>query len=447
MLVCVTVFGCQMNKLDGDLVREALQDAGHAITQDEDAADAVLYVTCAVRDHAERRVISRLARLAARKREKPELLLGVLGCFAERRGPGGLIFNDCPGIDLVVGTRHFPDIADHLEFVRQYGPLVTIGEAEFDYPGIGPAHERARHKGVGGFVSVMRGCDNRCAYCVVPGVRGPEESRPPDAILQETENLVRRGAREVTLLGQNIDAYGKGTDTNLARLLRRIHDRIPREAGLLRLRFVTSHPRDITEELARTVAELPRVGQHFHMPAQSGSTDILRRMGRGYDADEYDRKLELVRRAAPAASVASDFIVGFPGESEADFQRTLALVERARFQNSFVFKYSPRPGTRAAEEFADDVPEGVKKERHAELLRAQNGVNAKRNRSLVGTRQRILVEGVSPRDAGRLTGRTSANAICVFPAPEEGCGAGLVGDEVDLEITGATTLTLAGRLA
>jgi tRNA-2-methylthio-N6-dimethylallyladenosine synthase len=286
----------------------------------------------------------------------------------------------------------------------------------------------------------MRGCDNRCSYCIVPDVRGGEISRPPEEIAAEVRALALAGAREVTLLGQNIDAYGKHDGHNLAGLLRRIDREAPQDTGLLRLRFVTSHPRDITRELVETVASLPRVCRHFHMPAQSGSDAVLARMRRGYTRAEYDAKLAMIRDIIPDADIASDFIVGFPGETEADYLATRDLVANADFQNSYIFKYSPRPGTPSAETMTDDVPEREKKRRNNDLLAAQNEVSSRRGAAMPGKRVEVLVEGVSGRDARRWTGRTAGNMICVFPAPPE--GEDWTGRLAVCTVSSATPLTL-----
>ncbi|MCD8140574.1 MAG: tRNA (N6-isopentenyl adenosine(37)-C2)-methylthiotransferase MiaB [Planctomycetaceae bacterium] len=444
--VHLVTFGCQMNKLDSELAAETLADAGHLVVDDESLADTVVFNTCSVRDHAEQRVLSRLAQLKPRRLADPDFRLGIMGCFAERDGED--LLRKLPHLDFALGTRQFlrlPEVLERLDLGDSVKPEKAglFGPAGAESPGIHQSHPRARHQGIQGFVSVMRGCDNRCSYCIVPDVRGGEVSRPAGEIAAEVRALALAGAREVTLLGQNIDAYGKHDNTSLSALLRLIDETAGPETGLVRLRFVTSHPCDISRELVETVRDLGRVAAHFHMPAQSGSTRILAAMRRGYTREEYDDKLAMIRDVLPDASIASDFIVGFPGESEADYLATRELVETARFTNSYIFKYSPRPGTPSALTMEDDVPDIEKKRRNNDLLAVQNSVNANRGAGLVGRRFTVLAEGVSSRDARRWTGRTEENMICVFDAPPE--GEAFQGRLVEVEVESATPLTLFCR--
>ncbi len=440
-------FGCQMNKLDSDLAAETAADAGHAIVGNEARADTIIFNTCAVRDHAEQRVLSRLAQLKARRLAEPDLRIGIMGCFSEREGES--LLEKLPYLDFALGTRQFPKLAEVLDAIDVNPHKIGIfGGSGGDRPGIGQPHPRQRHKGIHGFVAVMRGCDNYCSYCVVPYVRGGEISRPVEAIAREVRALARAGSREVTLLGQNIDAYGKHDGGSFAELLRQVDFELgpvkENGAGLVRLRFLTSHPRDITRELVETVAALPRVSPHFHMPAQSGSDRILAAMRRGYTRAEYERKVAMIRDVIPHAGIASDFIVGFPGESEADYRDTRDLLEKAGFTNSYIFKYSPRPGTVAAAEMPDDIPPEVKKRRNNDLLAVQNRVNKRRGDSLIGKTLEIMVEGASSRDASRWTGRTADNLICVFPAPPK--DEDWTGRLVKVAVESATALTLFGKV-
>lgn len=462
--VKIHTFGCQMNRLDSEIAAESLAAAGYRLVEAEAEADVVLFNTCSVRDHAEERVLQRI-----RQHWRPGVKLGILGCLAQRMGPE--LFKLLKGrLHIVCGTRRFPLIDDLVSrALSGEEQVIDINEEELPFPGMGAPHARPRHKGMQGFVTVMRGCNNFCAYCIVPYVRGRELSRPVEAVVEEAAALARAGAVEVTLLGQNVDAYGKDIGSSLAALLRAVHDGVPQ---LQRLRYVTSHPRDITRELLQTVAELPRVCRHLHMPAQSGSDRVLAAMRRGYTRAMYDEKLAAVRELVPQMLVTSDFIVGFPGETDEDFRQTAELVASAGFQTSYIFKYSPRPGTLAAKTMPDTVPDAVKSARNRELLAIQEEVSRRRNAGLIGQRVQVLVEGVSPRNPDRLSGRTSNNLICVFPRPElagqgapaasatavggvtatvpeedEALAHPLSGRLAEVRITDATPLTLYGELA
>lgn len=429
-----------MNKLDSELAAEALADAGHALVQTEAEADTIIFNTCSVRDHAEQRVLSRLAQLKDRRAANPDFRLGIIGCFAEREGAS--LLERLPWLDFALGTRQFlrlPQILDGpARKAGLFGPQAADSVSNVDTT----SSPRARHTGIQGFVSVMRGCDNRCSYCIVPDVRGGEISRPADQVAAETAALARAGAREVTLLGQNIDAWGKHEGKHFAELLRAVDAAVPPDTGLVRLRFVTSHPRDITRELVQTVRDLERVCPHFHMPAQSGSDRILAAMRRGYTRAQYDEKLAMIRDIIPHAEIASDFIVGFPGETNDDYLATEDLVRTAGFLNSYIFKYSPRPGTPSALTMTDDVPADEKKRRNNALLAVQNEVNLARRQRLVGSVQTVLAEGVSDRDPSRWVGRTDTNFICVFVPPPDVAPGSLV----RLTIEQASALALYGKV-
>ncbi len=430
--VLIHTFGCQMNRLDTDIACESLVSSGYKITDDESEADVVLFNTCSVRDHAEERVLQRVRQI-----DRPGVIVGIMGCLAQRMGDE-LFRLLKKRLHIVCGTRRFPFIDDLVSrALAGERKVMDIDESPLPTPGIFEAHERSLHKGIQGFVSIMRGCNNFCTYCIVPYVRGREKSRPIQAVVDEVQALVDKGAVEVTLLGQNIDAYGKDIDSSLAELLRAVHENVK---GLKRLRFVTSHPRDITKELLQAVNDLPKVCNHLHMPAQSGSNHMLEAMRRGYSRETYDEKLAMIKEFAPGTLVTSDFIVGFPGETEDDFLQTLELVRTSGFQTSYVFKYSPRPGTYSEKNLIDDVSEEDKKRRNQLLLQAQEESSTARNNALVGSEHEVLVEGLSNRDATRLTGRTGSNLICVFPAPEN--HKELIGEIVRVRVDSATALTL-----
>ncbi len=433
----LVTFGCQMNKLDSELVATRLIDAGWEAATSEDEAGLVLINTCSVRENAEDRVWGRLGALLERKRRDPGLIIGVLGCMAQEHRD--FIQKRMPHVDLVCGTNDFGSIDSIVaEVRRQRSPVLATeqrasGDAVVRNVALRPSRAQA-------YVNVIRGCNMPCTYCIVPQTRGAEVSRPVDAIVDEVARLVADGVTEVTLLGQTVDAYGhdleKGTD--LALLLRELHA-IP---ALRRLSFITSHPNFLRPRLMETMAELPRVSRYFHLPAQSGSNRMLKAMKRGYSVETYLDRIRTLRSLIPEMEFASDFIVGFPGESEDDHQATLALVEEAQFSQSFVFQYSPRPRTAAAETMVDDVPQETKKRRNHEVLAAQERIGAAKNRALVGQVVEVLVEGTSKSRSDRMSGRCSRNRLVHFEADD----ATLVGRYVPVRIEQALAHSLVGSL-
>jgi tRNA-2-methylthio-N6-dimethylallyladenosine synthase len=437
-LLFIETFGCQMNELDSELVVGALRRRGFRLTEERDRADLVLFNTCAVREHAEDKVWSRLGQLKAVKRRRPDLLVGVLGCMANEWRER--ILRRAPHVDLVVGTRDFGEIGRFVEEIeRDRAPIVA---ADLTRPVDVERDIALRPERHSAFVTVMRGCDFTCGYCIVPSTRGAEVSRPVEEVREEVRRLAEDGVREVTLLGQTVDGYGKGLVWNgrrpdLGDLLEAIHD----APGLERIRFVTSHPSLMREPILRRVRDLPKVCEYLHMPAQSGSDDVLRRMRRGYTVARYLEIVERAREIVPGVEVASDFIVGFPGETEADFEASERLVRRVGFSQCYIFKYSPRPGTRAAD-LEDDVPDEAKRERNERLLAAQEEVQRRKNAAEIGREVEVLCEGRSRGDARRLAGRTRQNRIVVF----EGEEAELVGALARVTITDATPLALYGSL-
>jgi len=407
-------FGCQMNVLDSELVMGQLRSQGYQATEDRDSADVILYNTCSVREHAEQKVWSRLGELRDRKKNDPKLVIGVIGCMAERDGAD--IFRRHPHIDILCGPGELDKLAGMVHNavvthdstdsrparqvalmganVRRSGTLAAAEDRLelLDLSrSVGPADEVAQ-----AYVRITRGCNKFCTYCVVPYTRGPEVHRPPGNIIDEVRRLADAGSREVTLLGQTINHYayehGDGRTTTFADLLYQIHEATPH---LPRLRFVTSYPRDFTDGALRAMRDCPRICQYLHVPAQSGSDRILKLMNRGYTAGAYRDFISRAREMMPDLCVASDFIIGFPTENEDDFAATVDLVRFGRFKNSFIFKYSPRPGTVAIDRFSDDVPEDVKRRRNKELLAVQQEVCGENNRAMVGKTVRVLVEGES----------------------------------------------------
>ncbi|HHT9109179.1 MAG TPA: tRNA (N6-isopentenyl adenosine(37)-C2)-methylthiotransferase MiaB [Candidatus Wunengus sp. YC63] len=427
-------FGCQMNKLDAELSLGLLQEEGYRIVDKVDEADVILFNTCSVRQHAEHKVYSHLGALKTLKKKHPEVIVGVLGCMAQKDGEA--IFKRMPHVDLVCGTRMFSRLPEMLLKIRNHGShVLAIDEDQIVNVKRAVTYRPNFYQA---FVTVMRGCDNYCSYCIVPYVRGREISRTIADIKEEVQSLVSNGCKEVTLLGQNINSYGKGLDGNVT--LGDLLSELNAIDGLERIRFVTSHPADMSRDLIRTMSRLERVCGYLHMPAQSGSDEVLKRMRRGYTAGYYREFVRYARELIPHLTVASDFIVGFPGETEEDFQETVQLMEDIRFQNCFIFKYSPRTGTKAAE-LKDDVPDETKRARNLKLLELQKKISLEENTKMIGKKVEVLVEGASKSDPNRLSGRTRQNHIVVFNGSQE-----LVGKLVGVLIHEVTDLTLFGKI-
>lgn len=435
--VYIETFGCQMNTADTEVVLARLSETGWTTTDSPDNADLVLYNTCSVRDNAEAKIRGRLGDMKGlkerrRKAGAPPLTVGVMGCMAQREKNG--LIEKFPQVDLVVGTDQFVHMPQLLDQIAARGRLVATDFGDFE----DQLWSAKRAEGANAFVTIMRGCNYNCTYCVVPFTRGREKSRPMAQIADEVRQLIDQGHVQITLLGQTVDAYGKtlGDGSNLAKLLRELHE-IP---GLKRLRFVTSHPKDITDELLDTVAELPRVAKHLHVPAQCGSDRILRLMGRRYTREEYLRFVERARTRMPTVELLSDFIVGFPRETDEDFQQTVSLLEQVRFGGSYVFMYSQRPGTPSAN-LPDDVDPEVKRARCNQLLDLQMKHQAEAYAALHGSVQQVLVEAVSRSDDQMLQGRSLGNLNIVFPRLGNDH---LIGQLVDVRIERSTSLTLFG---
>lgn len=438
--VFIQTFGCQMNKLDSELVLGNLVGAGCEATEDESEADVILFNTCSVRQHAEDRVYSRLGALKSLKQKRPGLIVGVLGCMAQKEGRA--LAGRFGVVDLVCGPNRLGEMPRLLELLNGSGPVVAVDEdrlasrmaADFETARDISCRPAKHHA----FAAIMTGCDNFCSYCVVPYLRGAEASRPLAEILSEVRRLAGDGCKEITLLGQNVNSYGAGLvpRASLADLLSMLD---PIE-GIERINFVTSHPRDVTRELLQAVASLPKVCEYLHAPPQSGSDRILKLMNRGYSSAYYREIIAMAREIVPGVEIAGDFIVGFPTETDEDFAQTLALLNDAEFQNCFVFKYSPRPGTAAAR-LPDDVPVEIKRERNLTLLKAQEAVSLRKRRSLIGRTVEVLAEGQSRRDPSRMTGRTRDNYIVHFESPAD-----LSGRLVSVRITSATPLTVSGDI-
>jgi tRNA-2-methylthio-N6-dimethylallyladenosine synthase len=424
-----------MNVLDGELVLSELRRQGWETTGEPDQADLVVFNTCSVRQHAEDRVLSRIGQLRGRKDRDPAFRIAVMGCMAQRQGEE--LIRRAEHVDVVCGSQEFPRLAELLEEAERTGrPVVALRQEGVQAPVRDILVRPRAHQA---FVAVMRGCHHRCSYCIVPRARGGrEDSRPVAEIVDEVRALADDGVREVTLLGQNINSYGRSLPERptLPDVLEAVHE----IDGIARIRFVTSNPMDMEVALLDAMGTLPKVCEYLHFPAQSGSDTVLRRMSRGYTKRRYLELVDLAREKVPGIELASDFIVGFPGETDADFAETVDLMERVRFQNSYIFKYSPRPGTRAAAR-EDDVPDTVKRERNRILLRVQERHSLSINQRRIGQRLEVLAEGPSPREPSRLAGRTRTNQIAVFPGGPE-----IAGRLLEVEVQRVTPLTLLGEV-
>jgi tRNA-2-methylthio-N6-dimethylallyladenosine synthase len=427
----IRTFGCQMNVADSELMSQVLREEYDLTARAEDA-DLYLINTCAIRRKSEEKVKSLLGSLRPLKRARPQLILGVGGCVAQQEGERLLAF--APHLNLVFGTKGIYRLPELVHRAARGERVVDVG-LERDLPDL---PQRSWPPGTfQTMVTIMRGCDNYCSFCVVPYVRGRETSRKPGAIVDEVAAFVAAGGLEVTLLGQNVNSYGRGLaePVTFPQLLRRL-DAL---AGLRRLRFATSHPRDLSPELINALGELDSLCEHLHLPVQSGANRVLKRMNRGYTREHYLEKVAALKRACPGIALSTDLIVGFPGETEADFLQTLDLMGEAGFDQAFSFKYSPRPQTRAVT-FPDQVPEDVKAERLARLQALQNELTRKAHARLVGQIHEVLVEGRSKRSPQEWCGRLRTNQVVNFIGPRE-----LLGRLARVAITEAHPHSLKGR--
>jgi tRNA-2-methylthio-N6-dimethylallyladenosine synthase len=450
-LLHIKTIGCQMNVYDSEHMAQALCLQGFELTDLPEQADVILLNTCAIREKAVQKAYSYLGRMAELKKKKPSLIIGIGGCVAQQEGDK--VFQRAPYVDLVLGTHAVHRLPEMIQRVaRRKCRVVDVQMSRRITESI-PETALANRAGPARFLTIMRGCDNFCAYCVVPYVRGRETSRDPRSVVAEVERLVAAGAREVTLLGQNVNSYGKKEGLcSFSKLLEKV-DAVP---GLLRIRFTTSHPKDISEELIQSFGRVGKLCRHIHLPVQSGSDRILSRMNRRYSRESYLDKIDALRRVCPDIAVTSDFIVGFPGETEDDFQETLDLIRQVRFDSVFAFNYSDRPNV-PADGFPDKVSEAEKAHRLHRLFELQAGITKEKNQALVGSIQGVLVEGESRRqeesdsaDCGRRvqwSGRTSSNRIVnfSFDANMPNSGDQFVGSLVDIHIEQAHAHSLWGN--
>lgn len=425
-----------MNFSDSEIVASILKEDGYDFTDSEKTADIVLVNTCSIRENAEDRVRKRLQYFRSLRRKKPGLMIGLLGCMAERTKTA--LMEEEQLLDLIAGPdsyRHLPGLLEQVGSGQR--AIDTILSADETYADITPV--RYDSNGVSAFISIMRGCENYCSYCVVPSTRGLERSRDAGSIVRETAALAGQGFREVTLLGQNVNSYQwireDGGPVNFAGLLAMVAEVDP----MVRVRFATSHPKDISDELLHTIARYPNICKSIHLPVQSGSNRMLDLMNRKYTCEDYMDRIEAIRRIIPGCTVSTDLIAGFCNETEEDHRETLSLMEWVGFSSAFMFKYSERPNTLAADTMPDNIPDSVKERRLTEIIHLQNRLSLKSNREDIGNVFEVLVEGTSKRSAAHYFGRTSQNKVVVFPS------AGAVqGSYVRVKIEEATSATLLG---
>ena len=432
----IETYGCQMNVADSEVVAAVMQMAGYEMCQDEAEADAIFMNTCSVRENAENKIYNRLDTLRAEQKKGRKVILGVLGCMAERV-KDDLIENH--HAQLVAGPDSYLNLPDMIAQAEAGNKAIDIALSKTEtYKDVVP--KRVALAKISGFVSIMRGCDNFCHYCIVPYTRGRERSRDVDSILNEVRNLQQQGYKEVTLLGQNVNSYRfvneKRQTIDFPQLLRLVAEAVP----TMRIRFSTPHPKDMSDATLRVIAEVPNVCRHIHLPIQSGSDKVLKLMNRKYTVEWYLSRVKAIRELVPDCGLSTDIFVGYHGETEADHEESLRIMREVGYDSAFMFKYSERPGTYASKHLPDDVPEDVKIRRLNELIMVQNENSARANHAEVGNVREVLVEGPSKRSREQLCGRTEQNKMVVFDK-----GNHHIGEYVKVRITGSTSATLFGE--
>jgi tRNA-2-methylthio-N6-dimethylallyladenosine synthase len=432
----IETYGCQMNVADSEVVVSILNDTGFERTETINEAGVILINTCSIRENAEKRIWTRLETISHLKRKRPDIIVGIIGCMAERLKEK-LIETD-KIVDIVVGPDAYRELPLLIsEAGTGHKGVNVLLSREETYADIAPV--RMDLNGVTSFVSIMRGCNNMCSYCVVPYVRGAERSRNPESVVNEAADLFNKGYREVTLLGQNVDSYSWKGENEIMRFPLLL-EKVARIDPQLRVRFSTSHPKDMYDELLEMMSGYKNICRHIHLPAQSGSSRILKLMNREYTREWYMDRLNAIRRIMPDCAISTDMIAGFCTETEEDHRESLSLMEWAEFDFAYMFKYSERPGTRAERKYKDDVPETIKAERLNEIIALQNNLSAKSKRKDVGSIFEVLIEGFSKRSSDFLSGRTSQNKVVVFPANNH-----KKGDYVNVLIERSTSATLIGK--
>lgn len=437
--VRIETYGCQMNVADSEVIATVLRMAGYEPVDDDSQADAVVLNTCSIRDNAEQKIFSRLAYWnSLRRRQGRDIIIGVCGCMAERVKETLI---EEHGVDFVAGPDSYLDLPNLVAAAETGNKAMNVDLSLTEtYRDVIPS--RLGHSRISGYISIMRGCNNFCSYCIVPYTRGRERSREPQSILAELEDLRSRGFKEAILLGQNVNSYRyvdpqTGETTDFTALLGMVADAAPG----MRIRFTTSHPKDMTDATLEMMASRPNMARHIHLPVQSGSDRVLKLMNRKYTSGWYMDRVAAIRRIMPDCGLSSDLFTGFHSETEEDFQQTLGLMRRAGFDSSFMFKYSERPGTYASRHLPDDIPEDVKVERLNRMIALQNELSLRSNEQDVGREFEVLIEGRSKRSATDLYGRTSQNKVCVFPAAGH-----RPGEFVRVRVLGATSATLLSEV-
>ena len=434
----IETYGCQMNVADSEVVASVMKMAGYDVTEEIETADAVLINTCSIRDNAEQKIFSRLSQLAAmRKKRGSHFIVGIIGCMAERMKET-LISNH--GVDIVAGPDAYLDLPSLFAAAENGEKAINIDLSLTEtYRDVIPARIGANK--IGGFISIMRGCNNFCSYCIVPYTRGRERSREPGSILNELRDLQAKGFKEVTLLGQNVNSYryvspDDGSVVDFATLLGMVADAAPE----MRVRFTTSHPKDMSDEIIAMIASRPNICNHIHLPVQSGSNSVLKAMNRKYTREWYLDRIAAIRRMIPDCGISTDMFTGFHGETEEDFEQTLSLMREVGFDSAFMFKYSERPGTFASKFLPDNISEEVKIDRLNRMIALMNELSLESNRRDVGKTFEILVEGYSKRSRSDMFGRTQQNKVVVFPARDE-----KVGDFITVKVNSVSSATLLGE--
>jgi tRNA-2-methylthio-N6-dimethylallyladenosine synthase len=431
----IETWGCQMNEEDSEKLSGMLKSQGYVKTDIKEEASIIIFNTCCVRENAELKVYGNLGALKNMKKQNPGLIIAVCGCMMQQAGIADNIIKKYPFVDIIFGTHNAYKFPEYLNRVKQEGKSIIeiINKEEKIVEGI-PVD---RESSIKGFVTIMYGCNNFCTYCIVPYVRGRERSRKPLEIENEIKELVAKDYKEITLLGQNVNSYGKGQDgdINFAKLLARL-DKIE---GLGRIRFMTSHPKDLSQEVIDTIATSKKVCEHIHLPVQSGSSNILKKMNRQYDKNQYLDLVKRIKEAIPNVALSTDIIIGFPGETEEDFQETLDLVKKVEYDSAYTFIYSKRKGT-PADEMEDQIPDDVKHDRFNRLISVINDISAKKNKKYLGEIVEVLVEGTSKNDSSKLMGRTRTSKLVNFTGDFNS-----IGTLVNVEITEAFSFSLNGK--